>query len=31
MAANWVNENLSSLLDKPAQISVGEAMIDTVA
>ncbi len=29
MAANWVHENLSSLLDKPTQISVGEAMIDT--
>ena len=31
MAANWVNENLSSLLGQPAQISVGEAMIDTAA
>lgn len=31
MAGNWVDENLSSLLDKPAQISVGEAMLDTVA
>ncbi len=31
MATNWVDENLSSLLDKPEQISVGEAMIDSVA
>ncbi len=31
MAANWVNENLFSLLKKPTQISVGEAMIDAAA
>lgn len=28
MAANWVDENLASLLDKPAQIFVGEAVVD---
>lgn len=31
MAANWVDENLTSLLNTPAQISVGGVMIDKVA
>ena len=31
MAASWVNENLAPLLEKPPQITVGEARIDKVA